>query len=263
MVAILKSKQGVEFCILDPGFRESFAATPIRDQQMPKDRAGSAYRYFKNHPKKTYVLLVAVATLIILVVSEQVLKYTSPLPEAALSSLAFQRQYSKPYGTARSIRLREWNPNITTFHTKGEAYIKQTDRLEIPKIGGWIFRTDNDGFIMPTRIHQEPDISVFFLGGSITECIAVPEQFRFPYLAGRILEGLSKRKINAYNSGVSGNNSLHAINILYNKVIPLQPDIAVMMHVGNDLGTLMHTNTYWNISHRSRKTDPPEQAVSI
>ncbi len=213
---------------------------------MPKVRTGHAYRYFKKHPVTTYVLLIVVATLIIAVVAEQFLKYASPLPKERVPSLAYTRQYSKPYGTARSIRLREWNPNFATLITKGAAYIRQTDKLEIPKIGGWRFRTDKDGFIMPTKIHRAPDISVFFLGGSTTECITVPEHLRFPYLAGRFLERLSKRKVNAYNSGVSGNNSLHSINILYHKIIPLQPDIVVMMHVVNDIGTIMHTGTYWN-----------------
>lgn len=105
---------------------------------------------------------------------------------------------------------------------------------------------DENGFIKPSNIHAEPDIKIVFLGGSTTECILVEERNRFPYLSGRILEKQTGKTINSYNGGVGSNNSLHSLDTLLNKVIPLDPDIVVMMHNVNDLTALALYNTYWN-----------------
>jgi hypothetical protein len=63
---------------------------------------------------------------------------------------------------------------------------------------------------------------------------------------GHILERETGAKINSYTGGMSGNNTLNAIDILINKVIPLKPDVVVYMENINDLSTLLHEGTYWN-----------------
>ena len=73
----------------------------------------------------------------------------------------------------------------------------------------------------------------------------VDEEKRFPVLVGRLL-GVNGTKINAINAGVSGNDSLHSVNIFLNKIMPLKPNIAVLMHNINDLTVLLHEGTYWN-----------------
>jgi hypothetical protein len=45
---------------------------------------------------------------------------------------------------------------------------------------------------------------------------------------------------------MSGSNSLNAIDILINKVIPLNPNVVVFMENINDLSTLLYEGTYWN-----------------
>jgi lysophospholipase L1-like esterase len=85
-----------------------------------------------------------------------------------------------------------------------------------------------------------------FLGGSTTECMFVDEDHRFPYLVGKILERETGARINSYNGGMSGNNTLHAIDILVNKVIPLKPNVVVFMENINDQSTLLYEGTYWN-----------------
>ena len=52
----------------------------------------------------------------------------------------------------------------------------------------YILRTDKDGFIEPSIIHDDADMEIVFLGGSTTECLYVREENRFPYLTGRRLE---------------------------------------------------------------------------
>jgi lysophospholipase L1-like esterase len=105
---------------------------------------------------------------------------------------------------------------------------------------------DRQGFIMPSRVHDRPDLTIVFLGGSTTECVYVDEDNRFPCLVGRLLEQQTRLKVNSCNAARSGNNSLHSLNILLNKVVNLKPDIVVMMHNINDLAILMYEKTYWN-----------------
>ena len=103
-----------------------------------------------------------------------------------------------------------------------------------------------NGFIKPSKRYADPDLSLVFLGGSTTECMFMEEENRFPYVVGAILERETGKRINAYNGGLSGNNSLHAIDLLVNKVIPLKPRVVVFMENINDLSTLLYEKTYWN-----------------
>lgn len=152
-------------------------------------------------------------------------------------------------GISRYIRLREHEPLRFEFLTPDSNYIKKFDSLSFKK---YLFRTDENGFIMPSKIYDDPDINMVFLGGSGVECAYVDEENRFPYLTGRLIENKTGIKINSYNSGVGGNNSLHSINILLNKIVPMKPDVVVMMHNFNDLNILIFYGNYWNNnSHRS------------
>ncbi len=139
----------------------------------------------------------------------------------------------------RHIRLRELQPNANYLRTPSQNYETLENRQ-------YHLDVDNNGFIKPSFVNKDPQVQIFFLGGSTTECEMVDPEFRFPYLAGRILQEKLNIKINSDNSAKSGNNSLHSINILLNKLIPFKPDIVVMMHNINDLSTLFYEGTYWN-----------------
>ena len=139
----------------------------------------------------------------------------------------------------RNIRLREHKKNTVYERTPPQKY----ETLEHKK---YFLRTDENGFIIPSQVNKDPQVKIFFLGGSTTECEMVDEEFRFPYLTGKILQDKLKLKINSYNSAKSGNNSLHSIDILLNKLIPMKPDIVVMMHNINDLSALFYEGSYWN-----------------
>lgn len=161
-------------------------------------------------------------------------------PNAEKYSIFDQVKYNMRCSGKRNIVLRENKPNSL--------------KVKIPpydKTQKYRFETDENGFIKPTKIHEHPDLNIFFLGGSTTECEYVDEPYRFPYLVGRILEKKTGKKINSYNGGKSGNNSIHSINNFVNKVIPLNPNIVVRMEAINDLSTLLYEATYWN-RNRSR-----------
>jgi len=144
----------------------------------------------------------------------------------------------------RKIILRENTPNTNIKEKISKEAKTRNGIVNLPQTE-YRLNTDDDGFILPNKIHQDPDMTIFFLGGSTTECRAVSEDLRFPFLAGRLLEKSSGLKVNSYNGGVSGNHSFHSINILLNKVLAYRPDIVVLKHNSNDV-LLIPYGTYWD-----------------
>jgi len=126
-------------------------------------------------------------------------------------------------------------------------------RLEVDSLEEkqYSFRTDADGFVLPSRVHADPQLTLVFLGGSTTECYWVDEGRRFPPLAGKLLGERLGRRVNGLNAGVSGANTLHLLFVLLSKVIPLRPDVVVLMENVNDVNIMLFTGSYWS-GHRTR-----------
>ena len=161
-----------------------------------------------------------------------------------------------PAGIQRYIKLREFNPLYRDVLVPEPGGLADSPTAWPSK--SFVVRVDRQGFIMPAKIHDHPDLTIAFLGGSTTECVYVEEDNRFPYLTGRLLERQTHLKVNSYNAGRSGNNTLHSINVLMNKVVNLKPDIVVLMENINDLAILMYDKTYWNdqslaLAHRETR----------
>ncbi len=194
--------------------------------------------WFERNPKKTLLLLLSLIFLGAGFITEKVLTWKSP---------------TKKSGIARVIRLRENEPLFVGKIAPSDDELRMADSLEGKE---YRYRTDRDGFIEPAQIHRHPDLTLVFLGGSTTACYYVDEEDRFPFLAGRLLENETKLKVNSSNSGVGGNFSLHSLDILLNKVIPLKPDMVVMMHTINDLAVLMYAGSYWSKDYKKGATSP-------
>jgi lysophospholipase L1-like esterase len=186
--------------------------------------------WLERNPKKVIFLIVLLAIGGIAVASEKLL------------ALKYQGRIN-PLGIQRYIKLREFPPLYRDVLVPSPDAMRMSDGL-VKK--PYVLRIDRQGFIMPSKIHAHPDLTLVFLGGSTTECVYVDENLRFPYLAGHLIEAQTHLKVNSYNAGRSGNNTLHSINVLMNKVVNLKPNIVVMMHNINDLAILMYDKTYWN-----------------
>lgn len=194
--------------------------------------------WFVRNSRKTFALFLVMLLLGATFITEKMLAW---------------KALAKKSGIVRVIRLREMEPRFTGRITPSDDELRMSDSL----IGKeYRFRTDGEGFIMPARIHQHPDLTLVFLGGSTTACFYVDEEKRFSPLAGRLLEKDLKLKINSCNSGVGGNFSIHSLDILLNKVIPLKPDLVVMMHNINDLAVLMYAGSYWSKDYKKGNTSP-------
>ena len=203
--------------------------------------------WLARNPKKTIAFLLIIVILLAGYATEKLLAYQN-------KGIGFN--FALPN---RVIRLREYRPTMRQYFDAGQdggVY----DSLVKKK---YLLRIDKDGFIMPSERHKNPDIILAFLGASTTECRYVDEEHRFPNLTTLLLERHANIKINAYNAARSGNDSLHSIDILLNKVLPFKPQIAIMMHNINDLVVLLYEHSYWNKnSSRSVIVDINQEFVS-
>ena len=171
-----------------------------------------------------YIFCYSLITIVILIATE--------------SLISFGRTKQKYYKFERNINLREHPPNQLLRVRKTTD--SKTNNLS----------TDSNGYINPSIINEKNSKNILFLGGSTTELKHVNEFMRFPYLVGRLLDLKIKNfNINAINSGVAGNNSMHSLNIFLNKGIwaPSKPDFVVFMHAINDLTTLIYNKSYYVI----------------
>ncbi|MGB8276191.1 MAG: SGNH/GDSL hydrolase family protein [Alphaproteobacteria bacterium] len=189
---------------------------------------------FERHPRLTLAAVVAVFFVACLAATETYLAHRRGSEIVAGGSSAPSPE--------RSLALREWMPNTRFAFAPPEArYLRPGG----PVHDVYPVDTDADGFIEPSRVHDHPDVTIVFLGGSTTECMFVTPETRFPYLAGRLLERKTRLAINSLNGGKSGNNTLHSTLILIGKVVPLHPDYVVLMHNANDQAMLARLGSYW------------------
>ena len=196
-------------------------------------RPEKAGNRFQQNPGKTLVLVVLVLILAAAFGAERLLGFINHRRGIVLEAET-ERRY---------IKLREQRPRRQMRLQFPKNHLPYTDNVFTKT---YKLDIDANGFIKPSQKYADPDLSIVFLGGSTTECMFVDEENRFPYVVGTILEQETGKRINSYNGGLSGNNSLHAIDLLVNKVIPLQPRVVVFMENINDLSTLLYEKTYWN-----------------
>lgn len=186
--------------------------------------------WFERNPKKSIALFLFMFLLAATYGAEKLLAYINHVHHLVV------------FTDRRYINLREILPGVDTVDVPPDRAIRTSDNLEQKP---YRVRTDANGFMLPYNHYAKPDLTLVFLGASTTACIYVDEDQRYPYLVGQLLEQKTGKKITSINSGVGGNNSLHSLDILLNKIIPMKPDVVVMMHNINDLVTLIYDKTYW------------------
>jgi len=175
----------------------------------------------------------------------------SLLVSLALGELLLRLTWHNPYKNEQPERIV-----FLRVHHAGEDHIFL--RGFMPRDNRPVrFRTDERGYIFPSRRFTQPDVTVAFLGGSTTECMFVHEGLRFPALVSRLLE-IDGFRVNALNAGRSGATTHDMLNILLNHVLQDKPDVVVLMEGHNDAGVLR-----WDGSYRSREGVPLGPSVSM
>lgn len=197
---------------------------------MAEPQAKTRQSWFERNPKKSIVLLLFMFLLAATYGAEKLLAYINQVHHLVV------------FTDRRYINLREILPYVDTVDVPPDKAIRTSDGL-VQK--PYRVRTDANGFMLPYNHYEKPDLTLVFLGGSTVACIYVDEDSRFPYLVGQLLQEKTGKKITSINSGVGGNNSLHSLDILLNKIIPFKPGAVVMMHNINDLVALIYDKTYW------------------
>tara|TARA_R110000796_G_scaffold252457_1_gene386866 strand:- start:20 stop:496 length:477 start_codon:yes stop_codon:yes gene_type:complete len=145
----------------------------------------------------------------------------------------------------RVVRLKEWGCNLKTFkRPSGKQISLATSELEEKD---YDLNTDVNGFItnslLSDRCLREKDIVL--LGDSYVESLFVDEDRRM----NAVIEKLAPN-VNVLNGGYSGATSLHLVNIVVNKVIPLNPAYVVIFVPTNDQRVQFIENGYWNKDFR-------------
>ena len=208
-----------------------------------KKNSKNNMNWFERNPRVTIFVVLMFSFFLMLFIAELIL------------SFRIEENWAKNIPlNDRNIELREYKPMLDTYVYPTDEYCKMMNPENLIK-QKYRFRTDKNGFIMPSEIYPNPDLTIAFLGGSTTECLFVQEKTRFQNLSCRLLEEKRRKKTNSYNLGVSGMNSMMSINILINKLLPLKPDYVILMHNINDITTLTYTGSYWNKSNRELITE--------
>ena len=161
--------------------------------------------------------------LIIWILGEILTRLFFPLDPQSRHTL--DRSSQHPY-----IRT-DWVPGFqTTYVIEGIA--GQRGKMEF-KINEFGFRSSS----MKTAQRPPRTTRIFFLGGSTTEEIYLPEEKTFPYLIEKKLKDtFPNRNFECVNNGISGYLTADVLAALIYKVMYYEPDVVVVMLGGaNDL----------------------------
>ncbi|MDC1066111.1 hypothetical protein OAQ86_06810 [Candidatus Pseudothioglobus singularis] len=185
--------------------------------------------WFERNPKKTLVVLLVIFSVIFLLLTEFFLK----------KKFNIQSNTKERY-----VQVREVLPNTDTIGASDN-----TDKKYVR------VRTDDNGLLMPGKIHNDPDITLFFIGSSTIMTVTLDEKERLPYITGNMLEKTTGNKVNSFNGAYSSSTSFHGLNILINKVLPYEPDYLIFMYNAVDLIKLrLSPNFYWETNYVSTKS---------
>ena len=192
--------------------------------------------WLERNPKKIIAFMVLLILTVGIYCMEKLLAYKN-------NGIGYNFALKK-----RAIVLREFRPLLKEYNYPA----KEDEPYDTIEKKNYLLRVDENGFIMPSEKYSKPDISLVFLGDSVTAELLVDEDKRFPYLSGVLLEKELGVKINSFNASRTANNTLNTLDVLLNKIIPMKPDIAIIMHNNNDVAIMLYEKTYWNDSPTRR-----------
>ncbi len=108
----------------------------------------SRKNWFERHPKKIIFLLVFLVVCGLALVTEKIL---------ALKAGNLRH----PQGVKRYIKLREFEPGYADILLPPKEALTVSDTLVRRE---YLIRVDDHGFIMPSKVHEHPDLVLAFLG---------------------------------------------------------------------------------------------------
>ena len=147
----------------------------------------------------------------------------------------------------------DWIPGFeTTYTVEGIAGQRGTMKFKINEFG---FRSSS----MKTAKKTSGVYRIFFLGGSTTENLYLPEEKTFSYLVEKNLNQIyPDRKFESINGGISGYLAADVLTTLIYKVMYYEPDAVVVMLGVNDLryGTIPSFDPIHRLQYRKTLYTP-------
>lgn len=124
----------------------------------------------------------------------------------------------------------DWVPRFhRQYNIEGIAGQKGNMDFTINEFG---FRSSS----MKTSKKPQGSYRVFFLGGSTTEELYMPEEKTFPFLVEKPLaRAFPEKRFECINGGISGYLAADVLALLIYKVLYYEPDLVVVMLTNNDL----------------------------
>lgn len=144
----------------------------------------------------------------------------------------------------RSIRLKEFQPNIEKQHLPSVSYLSKVSQIKDNQ--AFFQRTDKHGFTT-NHISFSSSERVVLIGDSFIENIFVDESKR---ITSRVEEFflVKGKRVEVLNAGVSGATGLGLLNCILNKIIFLKPEVIIFTQPSCDFSALLYENGYFNDS---------------
>jgi len=139
---------------------------------------------------------------------------------------------------SRAIRLKEFELNHDFGTSPPEHY--RNVRGGAPEPRSYRIRTDANGFMLSSERTSESKI--IGLGDSVLECMFIDEEKR---LCAQIEQRLGC-SAQVLNGGYSGATSLHMLNAILNKIVPIRPSGIFLMTGIMDIEAMFKKRSFWS-----------------
>jgi GR25 family glycosyltransferase involved in LPS biosynthesis len=184
-----------------------------------------------------------------LIEDEQRLTRQAKAPVPASSSEPSPSVLPAPETTPRStgkrhIRLREFQPNSDLVHAPGAQYLSERDASLTDE--AFPMTTDADGLVLPAAPLSADGPTFIVIGDSVVESVFSHPQDRFCSRLQDLIRAAGVLDANVLNAGYSGATSLHSLNVILNKLVPLKPAGLIMMSGIVDVDVAHLSRSYWN-----------------
>ncbi|WP_461357404.1 glycosyltransferase family 25 protein [Bradyrhizobium sp. USDA 4454] len=144
----------------------------------------------------------------------------------------------------RMIRLKEYPANVSLSHTPSEEYVQSRKQSLVRK--PYLLETDALGFIRGTSSPATAAQTVIVLGDSVVEGMYLDPDDRLCAKLETILRSESAVDVVVRNGGYSGATTLHMLNLFLNKIIPLKPDVVILMTGIVDVDVANLEASFWS-----------------
>jgi GR25 family glycosyltransferase involved in LPS biosynthesis len=148
------------------------------------------------------------------------------------------------HAVKRTIRLKEYPPTESLAHTPSDDYVKVRNHALAQK--PYVLETDAFGFIRGSQCSPGAAHSVVVLGDSVVEGMYLDPDDRFCAKLEHILRGQYAVDVVVRNGGYSGATTLHMLNVFLNKIIPLKPDLVILMTGIVDVDVASLEASFWS-----------------